>query len=389
MLMGVLANAPCANAQTWISNNVPTRPWSSIACSADGASLVATVYGGGIYSSTNFGATWTTNGAPRKNWVSVASSADGSKLIAGVGSGAIYTSKDAGGSWHLSQNISDAWVHVASSANGVDLFAAYSPGYCYYKSGLFWTIFTNLPLNNWGPITCSADGTKVVALTIADNPSVYSSSNSGASWSTNSIIGHYEGAGAACSADGGKLFVVLNGNVYLSTNYGRTWVARAPAGRGYSIACSADGSKLFTVDLTSTSAVYDVYLSTNSGASWMTTVLTNIVNNTNSHTIWVTSSADGNKLALAIGNPGGSYAAIPGPIYTSQSVPAPQLNLALIATNLAFFWTVPSANFVLQQSADLFNWLDVTNPPALNFSNLQYQITLPPAQVGFFRLATP
>ena len=292
----------------------------------------------------------------------------------------------------MSQNISDAWVHVAASANGVDLFAAYSPGYCYYKSGWFWTIFTNLPTSNWGPIACSADGTKVVALALVNgnNQFVYSSSNSGASWVSNSISGQPFG-GAACSADGGKLFVVFNGNVYLSTNYGRTWVARAPAGRSYSIACSADGSKLFTVDLTSTSAVYDVYLSTNSGASWMTTVLTNIVNTNplNSPTIWVTSSADGNKLALAIGNPGGSYAAIPGPIYTSQSVPAPQLNLALIAANLAFSWTVPSANFVLQQSADLFNWLDVTNPPALNFSNLQYQTTLPPAQAGFFRLATP
>jgi hypothetical protein len=51
---------------------------------------------------------------------------------------------------------------------------------------------------------------------------------------------------------------------------------------------------------------------------------------------------------------------------------------------------VPSTNFVLQQSADLISWADLTNAPALNLTNLQNQVTLPPSNgSGFYRLKTP
>jgi len=57
--------------------------------------------------------------------------------------------------------------------------------------------------------------------------------------------------------------------------------------------------------------------------------------------------------------------------------------------NLKFSWTVPSTNFVVQQSPDLASWTDVTNAPVLNLTNLQNEVTLPPAgSSGFFRLKT-
>jgi len=53
-------------------------------------------------------------------------------------------------------------------------------------------------------------------------------------------------------------------------------------------------------------------------------------------------------------------------------------------------WTVPSTNFGLQQSADLTSWADVTNPPVLNLTNLQNQVTLAPSNSSrFYRLKTP
>lgn len=80
----------------------------------------------------------------------------------------------------------------------------------------------------------------------------------------------------------------------------------------------------------------------------------------------------------------------PTPIYTLQITPSPQLNLGTSNSNLAISWTIPSTNFVLQQSADLISWADVTNPPALNFTNLQNQVTRPPSNSsGFYRLKTP
>ena len=54
-------------------------------------------------------------------------------------------------------------------------------------------------------------------------------------------------------------------------------------------------------------------------------------------------------------------------------------------------WPVPSTNFVLQQNLNLStgNWDVVTNEAVLNLTNLQYQVTLAPANSVFYRLATP
>jgi hypothetical protein len=51
---------------------------------------------------------------------------------------------------------------------------------------------------------------------------------------------------------------------------------------------------------------------------------------------------------------------------------------------------VPSADFVLQQNSDLTttNWTDVVIPPALNLTNLQYQLTVPlTGSQQYYRLA--
>jgi hypothetical protein len=57
--------------------------------------------------------------------------------------------------------------------------------------------------------------------------------------------------------------------------------------------------------------------------------------------------------------------------------------------NLAFSWTMPSTNFVLQVSPDLSgnNWVTLTNPPVLNLTNLQNELSIPPSNAaGYFRL---
>lgn len=60
--------------------------------------MVATVYGGQLYASSDAGVTWTARES-NMNWYSVASSVDGSKLVAVVNIGRLYTSSDAGGTW--------------------------------------------------------------------------------------------------------------------------------------------------------------------------------------------------------------------------------------------------------------------------------------------------
>ena len=91
-------------------------------------------------------------------------------------------------------------------------------------------------------------------------------------------------------------------------------------------------------------------------------------------------SADGNEFVASMGGSPSS----PGGIYVSQTTPAPVLNLSALDNVIS--WIIPSLDFNLQESPDLMNWTDVTNPPALNLTNLQNQVTLPPPTGNsFFR----
>jgi hypothetical protein len=78
-------------------------------------------------------------------------------------------------------------------------------------------------------------------------------------------------------------------------------------------------------------------------------------------------------------------------IWISQTTSSPKLNLTTSSNQLALSWIIPSTNFVLQQSSDLIaaNWVTLTNTPALNFTNLNDEVRLSPANAsGFFRLVT-
>jgi hypothetical protein len=127
-----------------------------------------------------------------------------------------------------------------------------------------------------------------------------------------------------------------------------------------------------------------IFTSLNSGMSW--------TSNSVPSGFWasVASSADGNKVVAATKPPGVMGAA--NGIYTSYSTPVPSLSITPSDSNVLLSWILPSTNFVLQQNFDLTtkNWMDVTNPPVRNLTNLQNQVTLPPSgNSSFYRLKTP
>src|SRR5260370_15565269 len=84
----ILGSTACesAHAQVWTQTGVASNCWYAMACSADGARLVATTGGqfvnGKVYVSTNSGTNWSLTGAPSLRWTSVACSSDGIRLIA-------------------------------------------------------------------------------------------------------------------------------------------------------------------------------------------------------------------------------------------------------------------------------------------------------------------
>ncbi len=94
-------------------------------------------------------------------------------------------------------------------------------------------------------IACSADGTELLA---GDGDAVYTSTNSGTTWSNQSTLANVQVL--AVSANGGALYVSDSGNLSISTNSGLSWrhLTNRPSYNGLSscqfITCSADGSKL-------------------------------------------------------------------------------------------------------------------------------------------------
>jgi len=397
---GLFTVADPAFSQTWTQTSAPSNYWVSIASSADGSKLVAAAHAGPIYISTNSGAAWTLTSAPNEEWNSVASSADGTKLVA-VSDGPIYVSTNSGTSWTLTSAPNEYWGSVASSADGNKLVAVAPIGfngngpaaiYTSTDSGITWIQQTNtdIAFPSWFSVASSADGTKLV---VVGGFRIYYSTNSGTTWTqTGTPLGPSSLVSPsqviASSADGNKWVVGFTGtfdgpsSIYTSTNSGDSWtLTSAPSNSWLSVAMSAEGSKIVAVAVGSPSFSDPgpIYTSTDFGATWMTN---------NALNAWrcVASSADGCKLVAG----GGVY--FGGPIDISYSTPSPQLNLAPSGINLTVSWIVPSTNFVLQQNVDLTttNWTDVTNPPMLNLTNLQNEVTFPlTGSNAFYRLKTP
>ncbi len=359
----------------WTQTSAPITNWTAVASSADGAKLVAVANGGvgpgpsyivapgPIYISTDAGNTWTqASNAPYADWRAVASSADGNKLAAVAYGGEVHTSVDAGLTWTSTSAPKTNWVSVASSADGNKLAAlalVFPPPdfYTSSDSGNTWAAKAS-PYDRWIAIASSADGNKLVA---CGPGTVLASTNSGGSWATNTF-GNGAFSGVAASADGKRLFVAGQ-KIYLSTNSGSAWfpISAFAARR---IASSAEGRILVAVAFVAYTLTCPIYVSTNYGATWTT----NLPLSTN---LWtsVASSADGNKL-VAIVNGGG--------IWVSQTTPAPSLNIKAANGVMALSWVVPSANLALHESSSLTvsNWTEVTNPPTLNLSTLQYEVAL-------------
>jgi photosystem II stability/assembly factor-like uncharacterized protein len=255
------------------------------------------------------------------------------------------------------------------------------------NSGATWDTNTinSTNLTRWGALAYSADGNRIaVAGRLAGL--IYFSSDHGFSWNlTSAPQTNY--TSIACSADGIKWlatgydpnFYPYLGALFISTNSGTNWaVVNVPEtaylSGGVSVACSADFSRLIAVSFGQGGPGL-IYISTNSGVTWTT--------NSAFSAKWgaVASSADGSKLVAAV------YG---GGIFTRHD-PA-ILNIQHAADKYVLSWKSTSylQDFVLQQNQDLApaNWSDVNTQRVL--TNGSYEVILPhTATQNFYRLRSP
>jgi photosystem II stability/assembly factor-like uncharacterized protein len=395
-----LLTANFALAQTWTQTSALLTWWGCVVSSADGKTLLAAA-SQRVYTSTNSGATWVSNNVPEPGQQlingSLAISADGTKLIACGTYGTIYISTNSGAAWNEPNGA--AGVRVAASADGNKLVVAGGYGlYTSTNSGATWTkIQTSVPVAYSLSIASSADGTKLVAA--SHSGGIYASTNSGVTWTqTDAPVTNWYSI--ACSADGNKLVAAGTGLLCLSTNAGVTWTqADVPGYNWISVASSTNGSRL-VAGISYGGFAAPIFVSTDSGMTWTQLPFTDHSTNRTQCTS-VASSADGLSLVAAfLGEAGGS-------IYTYTLPPAPSPTVSISLTNFLrqqkgpanyalVSWPSSATNFIVQQSWNLStaDWTTVTNTPTL-VTNLKaqttnYQVILPLTNSsGFYRLKTP
>ncbi|MES2631165.1 MAG: Ig-like domain-containing protein [Patescibacteria group bacterium] len=215
------------------------------------------------------------------------------------------------------------WSPVASSADGTKIAVSAYGGYIYTSadSGATWTKRTSAGSRDWQSIASSADGNKLVAVTFSDDQkgSIYTSADSGATWTERPVNNEPGWTSVASSSDGTKLAATaFVGSVYTSSDSGATWTQRASTGSQVwsSITSSADGTKLAAAvgrvafGNSSSGGTGYIYTSSDSGATW--TQRTSAGSRD-----WgsVSSSIDGTKLAAVYYSYNGSENV--GSVYTS------------------------------------------------------------------------
>jgi hypothetical protein len=442
-----LAAVDASLAQGWVQLTAPSTNIGPITCSADSSKLLLAGgylfnwynWGDVLYVSHDSGATWTAAAVPTGGWNAVASSADGTVLMATeTGSRAVYISTDAGTNWSRAALPVALWQGVACSANGAALYATASRTangspegvYASADGGATWSqagVPPATPNGDWGPVACSADGTRVMT---GEGAHVWISTNSGMNLRLAFTLnppylfsGDQLACGSlACSADG--RMVAVGAESLVGYDYSQVAVATsADAGARWAwtldtipilgeacsiwwvVCVSADGRRLAAsgwagVGPAGGLPMGPVLVSEDSGASWLEPPGAPDLaswpggvppGTTNSLAQWtgLALSADGSRLT-GVFMDGCCVSYHPG-LVAQQVALAPVIDIGVAARQLVVSWVVPSVHFELQQSSDIgaASWTNVAAAPVLNYSTLREEVTVPSSgQQMFYRLVS-
>ena len=267
-------------------------------------------------------------------------------------------------SYWTSVQMSDNWQSIASSADGTKLVAATLAKGIFIFSGGTWSSLAVNPTGAAG-VASSADGSRLVAVVSGGSGTIYIYTNSATGWvqPAGSPTGNFQAVSS--SADGSRLVAVINGGLmYASTNSGVTWtsqsVLQGNSQPWYSIASSANGSNLVAVS-------YGGGIYTNSGFSWAATSAPGSKN-----WISVASSADGSKLVAVIFG-GGIYTSVNSGS-TWQQTSAPSTNWYAVTSSAdgaklaaavrgggIYLSSNSGVTWTLQAGAPVQNWVSIAS----------------------------
>lgn len=264
-----------APGKHWTARMTPMQ-WSAVASSQDGQFLVAADNPGYLRVSSDAGATWTIGNIPTgQAWASVivkrrpypVPSAGSVSMVAVATGGGMYRSVDEGATWieligaDAGVNLSGRqWQSVTTDRMGTVIAAAILNGPIYrtgtsgssvgvitdWQAGTLEGSSTAL-VRPWRALASS--DTAIVMVAASDDGEVYISTTSGRTWVLrNVIVGGRTVTSAwnrvAMSEDGNTIAIAGRSNsaLYVSRDRGLNWVqTAAPAGDYTALAMSADG----------------------------------------------------------------------------------------------------------------------------------------------------
>lgn len=203
----------------------------------------------------------TSNTAPTTNSagkVSVTTSYYGSIIYTNGTDGYIYKSVDYGSTWTITPLISSVGIAIGNSSgtftsikcssDGNIAFVCEKEGNIYrYNSStnVVTTLSVTTTTGLWNVVTCSSDGTNIIAVT--ENDGIYYSTTSGDNWNRSNAP-QKDWEYVASSSDGSIAYAVeiTTNLIWKSTNYGAIWEpissGSLPAYKWTSICCDSSGS---------------------------------------------------------------------------------------------------------------------------------------------------
>jgi hypothetical protein len=320
------------SGSTWIQSTAGNYNWNAIASDNTGQYLVAGVYGGALYTSSNYGYSWTavTVGLPfPANWRAISFSCNSDStstsqyVYAQSDGGYIYYSSDRGITWTVSVT-SGTWGFwsngMASSSDGSIAYACIdygstSAGYLVgiWKSSDYGQNFNQVfsTAADWNYVATDSTGQYVVAVSIGVG--IYFSSDFGSNWSQ--ILPQIQYWTSITLVNTGLTLLVnaicinslMYSGTYNITTPAWTWTFNSttsilPSSNWNDIHASSDDG---TTKLVLCSTTGGIWTSTNNGTTW--TQSTSFYTNYNTA---ITSSSTGQNLAAIINN---------GTIYTSSN----------------------------------------------------------------------
>lgn len=216
---------------------------------------------------------WSSAAEPTRNWTGIVSVTTTGVVVAGVEAGSLYYGNISNEPWTATESASgsQSWRKPASATSTGYVIAPNATGYARTSSnyGGTWTSRTGGPpgMGDSGGAAISGNGAAMAVaagISMSTDRGVWISADYGATWTKRAT--QIDWSGVAMSSDGTKLAAcVSSGYIWTSTNSGTSWTERTGSGSRLwqAIASSSDGTKLAAVV-----GAGDLYISTDSGVTW-------------------------------------------------------------------------------------------------------------------------